>query len=135
MRRTAAIFVATAAAASLMGGAFASAAGTVPTVSNPSFSPKKFCAKRSKHCHHPGTELSFTLSSPATVRGDIRPRYYYAGSFVEFVKRFPAGRNEIYIRDSRLKPGTWTMRIQPTNDVGSGGIAVADVKVVKRDHR
>jgi hypothetical protein len=66
------------------------------------------------------------------VRADIRPRSEYRGSFVQFVRRFGRGHNSIRLSDERLTPGRWTLRLQGTNWIASGGIAVTDVRVAKR---
>lgn len=111
--------------------AVAAAPTQVPTITHLTANPARFCAKRSSTCTHPGTTVSFNVSTAAKVRGDIRPRSSYLGSFVEFVKRFPRGHNAVRLNDNRLTPGRWTIRVQATNSVGSGPIAVVDVRVVK----
>jgi len=108
------------------------AATQVPTVTNLTTNPSTFCAKQSSRCRHPGTQVSFKISTNAHVRGDIRPRFEYDGSFVEFVKDLHAGTNTVRLNDNRLRPGRWTIRVQARNNVGSGAIAVTDVHVVKR---
>ena len=108
------------------------AATEVPKVTNLRATPATFCAKKSSKCANPGTTVRFTISTDARVRGDIRPRFEYQGSFVEFVKNLHKGPNAVRLNDSRLKPGRWTIRVQATNNVGSGPIAVTDVRVVKR---
>jgi hypothetical protein len=105
----------------------------VPAITKLRATPSKFCAKKSKRCHHPGTEVHFKLSTDAKVRGDITPRSENLSAYPEFLKRFKRGSNEIYLKDSRLTPGRWTLRLQGTNSVGTGGIAVTDVHVVKHD--
>jgi hypothetical protein len=107
------------------------AATNVPTVSDLHANPRTFCAKKSDTCSHPGTTLRFTVSTAAKVRAVIRPRFENTGNLVVFVRRFPKGVNRVRINDSRLRPGTWVFRLQGTNDVGSGGVAVLHVKVVK----
>jgi hypothetical protein len=108
--------------------ATALAATNVPTVSDLHANPRIFCAKKSDTCSHPGTTLRFTVDSAAKVRGVIRPRFE---NLVLFVKQFPKGVNRVRIDDSRLRPGTWVIRLQGTNNVGTGGPAVLHVKVVK----
>jgi hypothetical protein len=107
------------------------AATEVPTVTHLRATPSTFCAKKSSKCANPGTTVRFTISTDARVRGDIRPRREYQGSFVEFVKNLHQGANAVRLQDKRLKPGRWTIRVQATNNVGSGPIAVTDVHVVK----
>jgi hypothetical protein len=107
------------------------AATEVPKVTNLRAVPKQFCAKRTSSCQHPGTDVRFTISTNAKVRCDIRPRYENTGSFVEFVKQLKKGPNSVHIQDSRLRKGRWTIRVQATNNVGTGPIAVTDVRVVK----
>jgi hypothetical protein len=107
------------------------AAGNVPTVSDLHAKPNHFCAKRSDTCTHPGTTLRFTVDTAAKVRAVIRPRFENTGNLVLFVRQFPAGTNRVRINDSRLRPGTWVMRLQATNSVGTGGVAVLHVHVVK----
>jgi hypothetical protein len=107
------------------------AATNVPTISDLHASPRTFCAKSSDTCAHPGTSLRFTVDSPAKVRAVIRPRFENTGNLVLFVRRFPKGVNRVRINDSRLRPGTWVIRLQGTNEIGSGGVAVLHVKVVK----
>jgi hypothetical protein len=104
----------------------------VPSITNLKATPSKFCAKPTAGCRHPGTEISFTVSSAARVRGDIRPRSVYRAPFVEFVKNFKKGANSIYMKDTRLTPDRWTLRLQGTNTTGSGNITLLDVRVVKR---
>jgi hypothetical protein len=100
------------------------AATEVPKITNLRATPSTFRAKT-------GTTIRFTVSTNAKVRGDIRPRFENTGSFVEFVKQLHKGANSVRIQDSRLRPGRWTFRVQGTNNVGSGGIAITDVHVVK----
>jgi hypothetical protein len=107
------------------------AATEVPKITNLRATPSRFCAKRSSTCAHPGTTVKFTISSRARVRCDIRPRFENVPGYVEFVKRLPRGANAVRINDSRLTKGRWTIRVQGTNNVGSGGIAVTDVHVTK----
>src|SRR5438045_3347815 len=86
-------------------GELASAADTqVPAVTKLRVSPSKFCARKSSRCHRPGTEIRFSVSTDATVRGDIRPRSQNVGPFLEFAKRFKRGANQIHLNDSRLTP-------------------------------
>jgi hypothetical protein len=103
----------------------------VPEVTNLKATPSSFCAKKSSTCSHPGTTVTFNVSTAATVRADIRPRFENTSGFVEFVKKFPKGANSIRLNDGRLKRGRWTLRVQATNNVGTGPIAVVDVHVVK----
>jgi hypothetical protein len=107
------------------------AATNVPTISNLHANPRTFCAKKSDTCSRPGTTIRFTVSTAAKVRGVIRPRFENTGNLVEFVRRFPKGVNRVRLNDPRLRPGTWVLRLQGTNDVGTGGVAVIHVKVVK----
>ncbi|HKP91641.1 MAG TPA: hypothetical protein VJT75_16865 [Thermoleophilaceae bacterium] len=107
------------------------AESNVPTVSSLHANPNTFCAKRSDTCANPGTTLRFTVDTAAKVRGVIRPRFENTGNLVLFVKQFPKGVNRVRINDSRLRPGTWVIRLQATNSVGTGGVAVLHVKVVK----
>jgi hypothetical protein len=111
--------------------ATALAVTNVPTVSDLHANPNTFCAKKSDTCSHPGTTISFTVSTAAKVRGVIRPRFEYNGNLVAFVKHFPQGRNHVRLNDPRLTPGTWVLRLQGTNAMGSGGVAVIHLHVVK----
>jgi hypothetical protein len=129
MRRTG--IVAAVVATALLGAGVALAATHVPTVSNLRASPARFCAKPSSTCAHPGTTVKFTISTKARVRVDIRPRSENTSGFVEFVGRRPKGANSIRLNDSRLTKGRWTIRVQATNNVGSGPIALTDVRVTK----
>jgi hypothetical protein len=108
------------------------AATEVPTVTNLRATPQTFCAKKSSGCANPGTTVRFTISSNAKVRADIRPRFKNTSGYVEFVKQLPKGPNAVRLNDRRLTPGRWTIRVQATNNVGSGPIAVTDVFVVKK---
>jgi len=132
-RRLAASVVAI--AAGLTGAATVAAQqpSNVPTISNLHANPRAFGARSSDSCSRPGTTLRFTVSTAAKVRGVIRPRFENTGNLVLFVKRFPKGVNRIRINDSRLRPGTWVIRLQGTNSVGTGGVAVIHVKVVRSD--
>lgn len=107
------------------------AADDVPTVSDLHANPRTFCAKKSDGCSNPGTIVRFTVSTAAQVRGVIRPRFENTGNLMEFVKRFPKGTNRVRINDARLRPGTWVLRLQGRNGVGSGGVAVIHLHVVK----
>ena len=100
------------------------AATAVPTVTNLRATPARFRAGA-------GTTVRFTVSTKAKVRGDIRPRFENTSGFVEFVKQLHKGANSVRLQDSRLTPGRWTIRVQATNNVGTGPIAVTDVHVVK----
>ncbi|MFL5782879.1 MAG: hypothetical protein ACJ760_16295 [Thermoleophilaceae bacterium] len=113
--------------------ATALAASNVPTVKDLHANPNRFCAKRSDGCSHPGTTIRFTVDTAAKVRGVIRPRFEPTGNLVEFNKQFPAGTNHVRVNDTRLRPGTWVLRLQGTNAVGTGGVAVLHVHVVKGD--
>jgi hypothetical protein len=124
---------AAAAAAMLVAAPAGLAVDNVPKISDVHANPRTFCAKKSDKCSHPGTTIRFRLSTAAKVRGDIRPRFEYTGSFMEFVKRFPKGVNRVRVNDPRLKPGTWQLRLQGTNSMGSGPIALIHVHVVKHD--
>ena len=117
--------------AALAFAAVSPAATEVPKVTNLRAVPKQFCAKRTSSCQHPGTDVRFTISTNAKVRCDIRPRFENTGSFVEFVKQLKKGPNSVHIQDGRLRRGRWTIRVQATNNVGTGPIAVTDVRVVK----
>jgi hypothetical protein len=107
------------------------AASNVPTVKDLHANPNHFCAKRSDSCSHPGTTIRFTVDTPAKVRGVIRPKSEPTGNLVEFFKQFPAGTNHVRLNDTRLTPGTWVLRLQGRNSVGSGGVALLHVHVVK----
>jgi hypothetical protein len=108
------------------------AATQVPSVTNLRATPSKFCTRKSNRCRHPGTTVRFNVSTDAKVRGDVTPRFENVGMFVEFVKHFKRGANSIRLNDKRMTPGRWTLRLQATNNVGSGGIAETDLIVVKR---
>jgi hypothetical protein len=107
------------------------AASNVPVISHLSAHPRKLCAKKSSRCQHPGTTIRFTVSTNASIRADIRPRFKNEFGYVEFVRRFHAGANSVRLREPRLTPGRWTLRLQGTNELGSGPISVIDVRVVK----
>jgi hypothetical protein len=107
------------------------AASNVPTVSDLHANPNHFCAKKSSSCSHPGTTIRFTVDTAAKVRGVIRPKSEPTGNLVEFNRQFPAGTNRVRLNDTRLKPGTWVLRLQGTNSVGTGGVAILHVHVVK----
>jgi len=108
-----------------------------PSITKLKATPSHFCVKRKKqHCRHLGTTVHFKTSTAAKVRGDLSPRRgTYRGSFVEFVKHFPRGRNSIHVQDKRLTTGRWTLRLQGMNSVGSGNITQIDVYVVKKKRR
>jgi len=105
----------------------------VPEVTGLKANPSRFCAKRTSTCHHVGTKVSFTVSTAARVRADIRPRSRNLASFVEFVRHFSKGHHTVTMKDGRLSPDRWTLRLQATNTVGSGPITIIDVHVVKHD--
>ena len=104
----------------------------VPKVTNLRAQPAPFCARKTSGCAHPGTNVRFTISTAARVRCDFRPRSENTFGYVEFVKQLPQGANSVRVNDKRLTPGRWTIRVQATNGVGSGPIALVDVRVVKR---
>ncbi len=131
-RRTAAIAaISTLAAVLAFAGAGLAATDNVPTVSHLTASPDRFCVKHSRRCRRPGTRLSFRVSTAAKVRGDIRPRNANLAPYPEFDRSFPRGENSVHFNDRRLYRGRWTFRIQGMNRVGSGGIALVDVHVVR----
>jgi hypothetical protein len=107
------------------------AATEVPKVTNLNARPSTFCAKRTSSCTHPGTTLTFTISTRATVLCDILPRFKNTYGYFEFEKRFPKGTSSIRLNDSRLTRGGWRIRVQARNNVGAGPIAIKDVRVVK----
>jgi hypothetical protein len=116
----------------------AHAAGdNVATLTKLSATPKRFCVGKSDRCPHPGTTIKFTLSTPAKVYGDIRPRRVALSSYTEFARKFPAGRNTVRITDRRLddnkrvSPGRWTLKLQSVNSVGASGPTSIDVYVLK----
>ena len=137
-RRGFAARLAVAAAVALLGvlawaAIVAAAPSNVPTISNLHAHPRTFCAKKSAKCSHPGTTIRFTVSTAARVRGDIRPRFENRGALIEFDKRFPRGTDHVRLNDSRLTKGTWVVRLQGRNSVGSGGVALIHVHVVNHD--
>ena len=112
----------------------AHAADNVPAFSNVSARPAKFCAKSSSSCSTTGTTIRFTLSTPAKVIADIRPRTGKRRNdwgYREFTRRFPAGRNSVHVNDTRLTTGRWTFRLQGVNSVGASGPTVINVRVIK----
>ena len=110
------------------------ATDNVPTITNLHAKPAKFCAKKTSRCRHPGTVVKFTLDRDAKVRADVSRRTVpYSSCLVEFVRSFGKGTHSVRLKDSRLTKGRWTLRLQGTNDVGSGGITQIDVRVVKHD--
>lgn len=121
-------------AASLLWSSSGIAADNVPIVSNLKAHPKRFCAKRTSSCRHVGTKVTFDITTRAHVRIDVVPR---SGpprwGMLEVNRSFPAGSNMVHIRDSRLTPGPWEIRIQGRNHVGSGPIQTTIVRVVKHD--
>jgi hypothetical protein len=92
---------------------------------------------KSEKCPHPGTTIRFTLSTPAKVIGDIRPRRVALSSYKEFARKFPAGPNSVRITDRRLDdnnrvaPGRWTVKLEAVNSVGASGPWTVDVYVLK----
>jgi hypothetical protein len=75
--------------------------------------------------------VRFTVSTRATVTGNIWPRFRNIAGYREFRQHFSAGANSIRLSDSRLTPGRWTFKIQGTNSVGGGTTANTDVRVIK----
>jgi predicted transglutaminase-like cysteine proteinase len=118
-------------AAALAAAAAAHAADQVANITNLKATPARFCAKLSDTCPHPGTTIHFTVSTPARVIGDIHPRSTPIGGYKELERRFPAGRNSFRLRDRRLTPGRWTLKLQPVNSVGASGPATINLRVVK----
>jgi hypothetical protein len=107
------------------------AEGNVPVISDLHAHPRTFCAKKSDGCPHPGTRISFRMTTAAKVRAVIRPRFEYQGNLVEFVRRFPKGTNSFRLNDPRLRPGTWRLQLQGTNSVGTGPVAIIHLHVTK----
>jgi hypothetical protein len=103
----------------------------VPEITKLRAKPPKFCARKTSACPKPGTTIRFTVSTAATVTGDIRPRSENVNGFVEFRRKFPKGANSVYLNDSRLTRGRWTLRLQGLNSVGAGPIATIDVHVAR----
>jgi hypothetical protein len=103
----------------------------VATLTNLRATPRRFCAKSSDTCAHPGTTIHFKLSTPAKVYGDLRPRAHEIQGYTEIKRKFPAGANSVRINDSRLTPGRWTLKMQPVNSVGANGPTTLDVRIVK----
>jgi hypothetical protein len=130
-RRTAAGCVALLVAAGA-GAEIGTAADTAPPmITKLKASPAKFCARKSRKCAHPGTTVSFTLSTAATVRSNMWQRDRNVGGYAEFSGKFKAGANSARINDSRLTPGRWTIKLWGVNSVAAGNTAIIDVHVVK----
>jgi hypothetical protein len=109
-------------------------ADNVPTISDLHAKPNHFCARKSDSCSHPGTTIRFTVDTAAKVRAVIRRQAAPpTGNLVEFVEHFPKGTNRVRLNDSRLRPGTWVLRLQGTNGLGSGGVALLHIHSVKGD--
>ncbi|MEA2351430.1 MAG: hypothetical protein QOG86_2371 [Thermoleophilaceae bacterium] len=132
MRKTTAAIV-TVVTGLVWSGAGLAAERHVPNVTNLRASPAKFCARKTDRCHHDGTHVRFSLSTRAKVRIDISERAFLNGPIVEFVGKLPKGKNDFYLHDKRLHTGWWTIRVQGTNRVGSGGVDTVKVHVVKHD--
>jgi hypothetical protein len=103
----------------------------VPKVTNLRAEPSRFCARSSSTCAHPGTTVRFSVSTGATVTGNMWPRSENVAGYREFRHHFNAGANSIRLNDNRLTTGRWTVKLQGLNAVGSGTTAVVDVRVVK----
>lgn len=104
----------------------------VPIASDLHASPNRFCVNRSNVCPHPGTTLSFRISTRAKVRLDVRPGRFNVWGYTEFDRWFPKGENSLHFTDARLRPGPWRFRIQGRNSVGSGTVAVTTARVVRQ---
>ena len=109
----------------------ARAATTVPEITNLRATPARFCAKAASSCGSAGTTIRFHLSTAATVRANIWPRFRNEAGYFEWNRHFGAGDVSTRLNDSRLKPGRWTFKVQGKNNVGSGTTANIDVRVVK----
>lgn len=109
----------------------------VPKVNKLRASPTEFCSKKSDSCRHDGTHVRFNLTTDAKVRVDIRERNFQNGPLIVYVGKRSKGANDIYVagrqNGKRLHTGTWTIRVQGTNGVGSGPIDTVNVKIVKHD--
>lgn len=103
----------------------------VPKFTNVSAKPARFCAKSSDKCARTGTTIRFTISTAATVTGDIRPRKSNIYGYREFRRKFPAGANSVRLNDNRLTTGRWTFRLLGVNSVGLGGPALVDLRVIR----
>jgi hypothetical protein len=106
----------------------------VPKFSNLSAKPARFCAKSSDKCARTGTTIHFTISTPAKVIADIRPRTGKRRNqwgYHEFTRRFPAGPSSVRLNDTRLTAGRWTFRLQGVNSVGASGPTVINLRVIK----
>jgi hypothetical protein len=108
------------------------APGNVPQFTSLSAKPSKFCAKSSGSCSRTGTTIRFTLTTPAKVIADWRPRNgNNIWGFRAFTRRFPAGTSSVHVNDSRLTTGRWNFRVQGVNSLGAGPPDRIDVHVIK----
>jgi plastocyanin len=107
---------------------------TPPTISDLKAKPKKFCTNKSENCHKRGTKIRFTLSEDAVIRADVTQADKFTGALVLFKKHhFKAGKNSFKLKGKGLKPGSWRIRLQPTDGSGNVGIP-AHTKFVVKHH-
>jgi plastocyanin len=84
-----------------------------PKVTNLSAKPASFCTNKSATCDKRGTKIKFTLSKPAKVSGQIRPKDAskpFKAIFTNTAK--PAGKNSINYSGKDLKPARYTLRVR-----------------------
>lgn len=127
-------FAATAVAAGVLLAGTGVAAGGVPEILGLNATPKRFCATKTATCQRVGTRITFVLPIDAKVRVDVIPRSGAATyGFMELNRRLQAGARSVRIKDGRMQPGRWDVRVQGTGAVGTGPISVVRVRVVKHD--
>jgi plastocyanin len=104
-----------------------------PAVTNLSAKPSAFCTDRSVTCDKRGTKIKFTLSKPAKVTGQIKPKDGSKPFKTIFsAKPKPAGKSTINYTGNGLKPAKYILRVQAKDAGGHVSKWVSTtVRVVK----
>ena len=107
-------------------------AAPAPKVSNLRAKPASFCTNRSQTCDKRGTKVKFTLSSPAKVTGQIRPKGSDKPFARIFQKQRPAGKSSVNYSGTDLKPGRYVLRVRARGaNAKTSSWSKTTVKVVK----
>lgn len=90
-----------------------------PRITKLSAKPASFCTNKSVTCHKRGTKIKLTLSKPARVSGQIRPKdgsKPFKTIFSGVAK--PAGKSSIDYSGKGLKPRKYVLRVRAKDSAG-----------------
>jgi hypothetical protein len=97
--------------------------------------PSRLCDRRSRHCRHDGTLLSFTVSEPADLNATIHPLKGGAASarvLKEVDFGAPPGTSRRRIPFGRLKPGRYRIQLVAVDRASGQASPAAGVNVEVR---